>query len=227
MLIPSELPKGDGYEFASIYKPKLGVGGYYFDFIDFGDGEFAFCIGDISGKGIAAALLMANFQANFQTLINQRAPLDQFIRALNTSVNRITLGDKFITFFVGQYDQKTQILRYVNAGHNPPALAIKNKVQLLDKGCMFLGSFEQIEDIEIGEVKITEEAMLLMYTDGLTDIQNAAGDFVDEDFGLEFVHRNYQLSAEDFNNKLLEIIANFSDNADYPDDFTVLTCKIY
>ena len=227
MLIPSTLPKGNGYEFASIYRPKLTIGGDYFDYIDFKDGEFAFCIGDISGKGIAAALLMSNFQANFQSLISQRAPLDQFIQALNTSVNRITLGDKFITFFVGKYDQKTQILRYVNAGHNPPALAIDGKVVLLNKGCTFLGSFDHIEQIEIGEVKIDNEAMLLMYTDGLTDIKSPDGEFVDEDFGKEFVRRNYKLSAEAFNDKLLQILENFGGTDIFPDDFTVLTCKIY
>ena len=80
MLIPNDLPHKDCYELASIYKPHLGVGGDYFDFIEFTDGKIVFCVGGISGKGIAAALLMANFQANFHTLINKRTNLDEFIR---------------------------------------------------------------------------------------------------------------------------------------------------
>ena len=72
MLIPKVLPTKSCYELASIYKPHYGVGGDYFDFIEFDDGKIVFCVGDISGKGVAAALLMANFQANFHTLINKR-----------------------------------------------------------------------------------------------------------------------------------------------------------
>ena len=90
MLIPQVLPSNDRINFDSIYVPKFSIGGDYYDCIQFKDNKLAFCIGDISGKGIGAALLMANFQANFQSLIRQRVPLDQFIEQLNSSVNQIT-----------------------------------------------------------------------------------------------------------------------------------------
>ena len=122
MLIPAELPHDKKYEFASIYRPHLGVGGDYFDVINFNEHRFAFCVGDISGKGVAAALLMANFQANFHSLIRKNYPLDDFVRALNESVIRITHSEKFITFFVAEYNTKTRELKYINAGHNPPIL---------------------------------------------------------------------------------------------------------
>jgi len=104
MLIPAELPHGNKYEFSSIYKPQLGVGGDYFDVIQFDEDRIAFCVGDISGKGVAAALLMANFQANFHSLIRKQYPLDDFVKALNESVLRITHSEKFITFFVAEYN---------------------------------------------------------------------------------------------------------------------------
>jgi sigma-B regulation protein RsbU (phosphoserine phosphatase) len=228
LLIPQKLPSCDNYEFASIYKPHFGVGGDYFDFIEFPDGKIVFCVGDFTGKGLSAALLMANFQANFHTLINKQADLDEFIRDLNQSVNLITQGDRFITFFIAEYNTHTRNIRYVNAGHNPPILVSKDRLLPLNKGCIMLGSYATIPEIEIGECHIIEEeAIILAYTDGLTDIRNSAGDFVDEDLLYQFVRDNFLLGAEEFNERLLGILDAFRGEENYPDDFTVLTCKIH
>ena len=228
LLIPQKLPSCRNYEFASNYKPHFGVGGDYYDFIEFPDGKIVFCVGDFTGKGLSAALLMANFQANFHTLINKQAELDEFIRDLNTSVNLITQGDRFITFFIAEYDTRTRIIRYVNAGHNPPILVSKNRLLELNKGCIMLGSYAKIPGIEIGECRVDEdEAIILAYTDGLTDIRNSAGDFVDEKLLYRFVQENFQLSAEHFNHGLLTMLDTFRGEENYPDDFTVLTCKIH
>jgi sigma-B regulation protein RsbU (phosphoserine phosphatase) len=154
MLIPKQLPFTTNYELASIYRPVMSVGGDYFDFIEFAGGKIVFCIGDFTGKGLAAALLMANFRANFHTLINKRTALDEFIRDLNQSVNLITLGDRFITFFIAENDLNSRQLQYVNAGHNPPLLVTKNGMTQLDKGCIMLGSYAKIKDIEIGNCTI-------------------------------------------------------------------------
>jgi sigma-B regulation protein RsbU (phosphoserine phosphatase) len=227
LLIPSNLPSCEHYELASIYKPHLGVGGDYFDFIELENDRFAFCIGDISGKGIAAALLMANFQAHFQSLIHERRTLPELVRSLNQSVLRITNGDKFITFFVAEYDLRLQTLSYVNAGHNPPAMAMNGKIHRLDKGCTILGAFQELPRLEVGELYVDNEALILAYTDGLTDIRNEEGEFMDEAYGYDFLLRNHMLSAGMFNEKLLEEIEQFKGAESYPDDFTVLTCKIY
>ena len=227
LLIPAQLPRCEHYELASIYKPHLGVGGDYFDFIELENDRFAFCIGDISGKGVAAALLMANFQAHFQSLIHERRSLADLIIALNQSVLRITNGDKFITFFVAEYDLRMQTLSYVNAGHNPPAMAMNGKIFRLDKGCTILGAFQELPRLEVGELYIDNEALILTYTDGLTDIRNEEGEFMDEAYGYDFLLRNHMLSAAMFNEKLLEEIDLFKGAESFPDDFTVLTCKIY
>lgn len=227
MLIPKQLPSKDCYELASIYKPHLGVGGDYFDFIEFEDGKIVFCVGDISGKGVAAALLMANFQANFHTLINKRTELDEFIRDLNTSVHLITQGERFITFFIAEYDINTRQLNYVNAGHNPPVLVANGELHLLNKGCTILGSFTELPAFEVGSLKVEEEAVILSFTDGLSDIRNKADEFLSDEIIYDFVQNHYLLSASAFNNKLLEVIERFKGEETYPDDFTVLTCKIF
>lgn len=227
LLIPEVLPKKDCYELASIYKPHLGVGGDYFDFIEFPDGKIVFCVGDISGKGIAAALLMANFQANFHTLINKRATLDEFIRDLNHSVNLITGGDRFITFFIAEYDPQTHHLQYVNAGHNPPVVVNKEQVQLLETGCTILGSFPKLPKVDIGKLTLHGDSIILCFTDGLTDLRNEAGDFLSDELLYEFTLSNAHLPAGKFNDLLMDRIEIFKGKQVFPDDFTVLTCRIF
>lgn len=227
LLIPSSLPKNERYELASIYKPHHGVGGDYFDFIAFDDGTLAFCVADISGKGIAAALLMANFQSKFHNLINKRSALDVFVKKLNESIFEITNGEKFLTFFIAEFNTKTNELRYVNAGHNPPLLIMDGENILLDKGCTILGSFVELPMVEIGYEQVDKEAIILTYTDGLTDIKNGKGDFYNEDLLMAFALDSYSCSAEAFNTKLLKTIDDFKGEQIYPDDFTVLTCKIF
>lgn len=228
MLIPKRLPHTNRYEFGSIYKPRFSVGGDYFDFLEFEDGKIVFCIGDFTGKGLAAALLMANFQANFHTLIARRLELNEFIREMNRSVNRITGGEKFITFFIAEYDVYGRHLKYVNAGHNPPILISSRQKLVLDKGCIMLGSYPEIQEIEIGYCTIEgEEAMILTYTDGLTDIQNGDGQYFTEEHLSDFVNIHYRDSAGEFNKKLMAYIDQFRGKENIPDDFTVLTCKVY
>jgi len=227
LLIPKSLPSKACYDLSSIYKPQMGVGGDYFDFIEFDDGKIVFCIGDISGKGVSAALLMANFQANFHTLIAKREALDEFIHDLNKSVNLITEGNWFITFFIAEYDVPNQQLRYVNAGHNPPVVATVDDFFLLDKGCTMLGSFTELPEVEVGECEIREDAMILAYTDGITDLRNKNEEFFSEQMLYKFVKANYDLSATEFNRRLMERIEAFKGDRKYPDDFTILACKVF
>ena len=179
MLIPKKLPISKNYEFDSIYKPKLGVGGDYFDYIQFDDGKLVFCVGDFTGKGVSAALLMSNFQANFHTLINKRTALDPFIRDLNNTVFRLTEGERFITFFIAEYDIYSHSLTYINAGHNPPFLLNGNRLIELKDGCILLGPFPEIPHIDTGFVELDKDvpSMILTYTDGITDIMNEAGEY--------------------------------------------------
>jgi sigma-B regulation protein RsbU (phosphoserine phosphatase) len=227
MLIPDEFPQNDKYEIGSIYKPHSNVGGDYIDFFKFGHDKFAFCIADISGKGVAAAMLMANFQAIIQSLIYQFRDLETFIFALNEIVHkRITKSDKYITFFIGEVDLKKQQLKYINAGHYPPILCKNKKITRLDKGCTVIGAFEKMPKIEEMIIDLNEDSLILTFTDGLTELKNKEGDFLQDKQIEEFVCKNNKLPIKDFNKKLLKEIDEFKASKNYEDDIAILTCKV-
>jgi len=226
-LVPSRLPAGKNYQLSSIYKPHFAVGGDYYDVVEFPDGQIAFCIADITGKGVSAALLMANFQANFHALISRRPSLEEIVHELNAAMWRVTQGDKFITLFLAKYDVASRTLHYVNAGHTPPLLLSKGEVIPLRNGCTSLGWLPELPFLEIGGICLTDEALIFTYTDGLTDVRNKAG----EDFGepnlIEFLRHHSELSAKELNTSLLAHIDIFREREPYPDDITVLTCRVF
>lgn len=227
MLIPERFPVRDEYEIDTIYKPKLGVGGDYIDFKEFDDGKLVFCIGDFAGKGVSAALLMANFQANFHTLIKKRTDLKKFVREINDAVYQITQGERFVTFFVGEYDRKKHQLRYINAGHPPPILIHDQGIKLLTEGTLVLGSIDELPMLDVGTVDLPSQALICTFTDGLTDLQNPAGEVLDEDILYNWARRQHGRSAASFNRSLQVFLDEFRQYNDYPDDLTVLTCRIF
>ncbi|MCH2043574.1 MAG: PP2C family protein-serine/threonine phosphatase [Saprospiraceae bacterium] len=230
MLIPNNtrLPKNEEYEFSGIYQPHKGVGGDYYDFLEVGDREISFCIADISGKGIAAALLMSNFQANLQSLVHRKyLSVRKFTNRLNTLVYRATGGEKFITFFIARYHLKKKRLRYLNAGHNPPLMYSKGKIHRLDQGCTILGAFSKIPNVEFGEIYLDDDALFLLYTDGLTDLQNEEGEYFDESHLERFLQEYNHLDVGTLNSTLMSVIHKFKGENDFPDDISVLTGRIF
>ena len=227
MLIPEFLPVEDKFVLSKIYKPHSNIGGDYLDYIRFDQDRFAFCIADISGKGVSAALLMANFQAMIQSLIFQYRDLETFVFALNQSVYRITKSDRYITFFVAEIDTKQRILRYVNAGHYPPILKMNGTLRRLDTGCSFIGAFEKLENIKEEKIQLTDEAMIVSFTDGLPDLRNGKDEYFGDNKLEEFVNHNSKLDPEKFNAKLLIEIDKYREDNEIADDIAVLTCKIY
>jgi sigma-B regulation protein RsbU (phosphoserine phosphatase) len=109
----------------------------------------------------------------------------------------------------------------------PPVLAMEGKVQRLTKGCTVLGAFEELPEVEEGCITIAEEALILLFTDGLTELRNETGDFLDHNFENDFILANYRLSATEFIDKMLKELELFSGKAGFGDDFTVLSCKIF
>jgi sigma-B regulation protein RsbU (phosphoserine phosphatase) len=227
MLIPSDLPNNDVIEMASVYLPHHDIGGDYYDCLEISETELLFCIGDISGKGIAAALLMANFQANLRGEVSKLDNLGEFVQYLNVKVNQITKGEKFITLFIGVYDSETRILRYVNAGHNPPLLLKDGTIIELDKGCTLLGMFEALPVMRIGKEKIPEGAVLINYTDGLIDFENGKGEYFSQERLESFLISNGELKMEDFNKGLLKYVSDFKGEGLFIDDITILSCRFF
>ena len=174
MLIPkkSSLPKTSAIAVSAFYHPHFEVGGDYFDFIQMDNNEFGFCIADVSGKGISAALLMSNFQATLRALFTREIPLNILIEKLNERVLSNANGEKFITMFLGRCNLKTRELEYVNAGHNPPLLYDVNsgKLTFLSSGCVGLGMLDVIPFILKGYIELNPNIKLLCYTDGLVEL---------------------------------------------------------
>ena len=227
MLVPSTMLNDAAIETAAFYKPHKDIGGDYYDFIRLSDDEVVFCISDISGKGVPAALLMANFQANLRAIVARNYALDTVVDLLNRKVGEITKGEKFITLFIAKYNFRTRVLQFVNAGHNPSILSSKMGVQLLDKGCTILGMFDVLPFINIGEVIVEPGALLINYTDGLTEAANDAGDLFDIEGLLGFIESNHQAPLIQFNTQLVEHINIYKGSDDFDDDLTLLSIRFH
>ncbi|MDA3780702.1 MAG: SpoIIE family protein phosphatase [Bacteroidales bacterium] len=174
MLIPeeSQLPNNEKIKVSTFYHPHSEVGGDYYDFLSLNKNKIGFCIADVSGKGISAAILMSNFQANLRALFTPDSPLSEIVTKLNKTVLTAAKGEKFITLFIGRYDSQTSKLEYINAAHNPPFLYdIDNKkLSALKDGCVGMGMLDEIPTIQSGEITINHPSKLFCYTDGLVEI---------------------------------------------------------
>ena len=180
MLIPSatSMPKFPNIDIASYYSPHFEVGGDYYDVIPLSPTELGFCIADVSGKGISAALLMSNFQANLRALFTSEIPLPDFVTRLNSRIMATAQGEKFITLFIGRYNCNTRTLEYINAGHNPPIMYNINnqEIKYLEKGCVGIGMLDEIPLINVGQQQIEPNTKIVCYTDGL--VERAEGEKV-------------------------------------------------
>ena len=226
-LIPDNLPQGDKFEIDMYYKPHFNIGGDYIDFIQFNDDRFAAVIADISGKGVAAALLMSNFQAMLKSLIFQYRDLETFVFALNQAVYRITKSDKFITFFIAEIDTSKRIMRYINAGHYPPILYNNGEMVELKSGSTVIGAFEKLPFLNEEEIKLAADSLLFCFTDGLVDIQNENGDYFDETQLKSFIDINKDKTSAEFNKLLINSLESFKGEKEYVDDIAMLTTKVF
>ncbi len=179
MLVPdlNKFPGHPKIEVEGFYLPHFEVGGDYYDIFELNHREVGFCIADVSGKGISAALLMSNFQANLRALFVSSIHLTDVVTILNERIISSVHGEKFITLFIARYNAETNELRYINAGHNPPLLYDKEKKEsvYLKEGCIGLGMMDTIQTIEEGDVLIENNSKLLCYTDGLIEAAEKQG----------------------------------------------------
>lgn len=224
MLIPENdtLPQNKYIHFSAFYHPHFSVGGDYYDCIALNDKELGFCIADVSGKGISAAILMSNFQANLRALFTDEIQLDQLVTRLNERVMASAKGEKFLTLFIGKYNTRANELNYINAGHNPPILyeKKKDKISMLRKGCVGMGMLDDIPKIEMGRYAIGEPSKLLCYTDGLVELVDETG----VEFGTENIEK-YLTNPRSIQEDIQAIIKGqriLSGNQAIFDDITML-----
>jgi sigma-B regulation protein RsbU (phosphoserine phosphatase) len=227
MLIPSELPSTEFLSVAGYYRPHGGIGGDYYDFITLDENNVAFCICDVSGKGISAGMLMANFQAQLRSLLNKYDCLEQLVDHLNHKLFEITKGERYITMFLGLYNVNNRKLRYVSAGHNPTLVHSNGEIINLDLGCTILGAFHSLPKITPGEVILEHNALVMCYTDGLTELENDHG----EQFGLdklnEFLFKNAHLDVNEIIEKLKETMESFRGEKNFNDDVSLLLNRFF
>ena len=185
MLIPTEerLPSNEHIGMHAFYHPHFDVGGDYYDVIRLNDKELGFCIADVSGKGISAAILMSNFQANLRALFTEGIPLVKLLGRLNERVLNSAKGEKFITLFIAKYNYENRELNYVNAGHNAPLLyhTSSKKIVHLSSGCVGMGMLDELPFVNDKTIHMDERSKLLCYTDGLVEVLNESG----VEFGTE------------------------------------------
>ena len=227
MLIPSVLPNNKKLEMHAFYMPHHSIGGDYYDYIPINKDEFVVCMADVSGKGIAAALLMANVQAVLRTLARQTTNLKELVLELNQRVMEITNGDKFITLFLAKYHLKTRNLTYINAGHNPPVMFANGEIKLLESGTTILGAIEHLPFVNEGSLILPKNTVVMTYTDGLTDLESESGEYFEMERLKIFVKQHAHLNMTDFNEQLLQKIKAFKGEQEYTDDVSVLSYRIF
>jgi sigma-B regulation protein RsbU (phosphoserine phosphatase) len=228
MLIPDSLPDNERIQMAAVYLPHRNVGGDFYYYLPLSANEFIFGIADISGKGIGAALLMANFQAHVKALSKTASlNLKMFVKQLNENMLEITRGDKFMTMFLGRYNYNSRKLTYINCGHNPSVLYTNGESQLLSEGCTILGMFDELPFINLGTVDVPPDSVIINYTDGVTDLENEKGLHYSTDHMVHHLQRNSELSMREFVKGIMNEIYEFKGPMEYVDDISVLGLKIY
>ncbi len=229
MLFPRELPNDSSLEMAAEYIAHQEIGGDYYDFVRINEQEVAFCIADVSGKGVSAALLMSNFQANLRTLLHRSESLGELVRELNNKVNETAQGERFITLFVAKYNTVAKNFNYVNAGHNPPLLLDKGgSITSMKIGTTGLGMVDDLRKVKEGVMNIEPGTVLLCYTDGVVEQENET----DEEFGVqrlkEILQRDgHKRSMKEVNAVILKSVREYKGAKDYVDDIALLACRIF
>ncbi|WP_234794926.1 PP2C family protein-serine/threonine phosphatase [Hymenobacter arizonensis] len=227
MLFPRTLPNDSHLCIERSYVPHTEIGGDYYDVVEIDEHRLLLCVADVSGKGVPASLLMSNFQAGLRTLLRQGVELATIVPELNHLLFRNSGGEKFITAFLGIYDRRSRRLQYVNAGHNDPMLITDDTaVQLLKHGTVMLGIMEDLPMLRVGEVEIPQHSLLLLYTDGLTEVFDQENNEFGEEGVLTVLQRNRYLPLAQLHQELLRTIDEFSSqDSQFADDVTILSCR--
>jgi sigma-B regulation protein RsbU (phosphoserine phosphatase) len=229
-LFPQKLPFVKGLDFAGYCRPAQGVGGDYYDFIHLATGSLGIAVGDVSGKGIAAALMMASLQASLRgQTIKPCDTLSEMIHHINGLVYEASAANRYATFFYAQYDPVTRKLRYVNAGHNPPMLRRKKgddyEFLRLEEGGTVIGVFPDFPYKET-EIELQSGDVLVAFTDGISEAMNHAEEEFDEERLMEAIRNCPAGSAATISSYILERVDAFTAGADQHDDMTIVIVRL-
>jgi sigma-B regulation protein RsbU (phosphoserine phosphatase) len=228
-LFPQELPAVAGLDYDGACRPALGVGGDYYDFLLLPNDHFGIAIGDVSGKGISASLLMASLQASLR---GQAIQGTHDLAGLMSNVNRLVYDasaeNRYATFFYAQYEPATRRLAYVNAGHNPPMILrqVNNgfEVSRLEIGGVVVGLLRDFPYSQ-GCVTLEPGDLLIAFTDGISEAMNPAEEEWGEEQLLEVAQSCSDLSAAGMIKRLMDAADTFAAGAKQHDDMTLVIIK--
>jgi len=223
-LLPAAMPQTSGVQLASSWQPANGVGGDCFDALTF-TGGVGLTIADVAGKGVPAALLMSNLQAAVRAFAQEGAAPGSVCTSVNRLLCRNMAAGRFITFCYARIDIAARKLTYANAGHNPPLLVhASGEIDKLSPGGTVLGVFAE-STYEQGDFTISTGDRLILYTDGITEGRNPAGEEFGDDRLADSASRHRALPAEDMLAAMLRDIEGFNGGV-YEDDATLIVAAV-
>lgn len=235
-LYPKQVPQTRGLELLATCNPARMVSGDYYDYLALDNARIALAIGDVAGKGISAALLMATVQASLRTQVksclesspagsNNGGPSTaRLVSLLNQQLYAFTAPEKFATFCFAIYDDETGLLTYTNAGHPPPVLIRGNRVERLETNGMVVGAFAFAE---YGESRLQLEPgdLLVWFTDGITEAENEYGEMFGEERLCDLLRRHAWRNPQEIVETVLEAVIQWTAMPDAMDDMTLLVAR--
>lgn len=239
-LFPQILPPMSTLDYAGMCMPANGVGGDYYDFLELGDTRLAIAVGDVSGKGISSALLMASLQGMWRSHAFLRSnEVSNMMAELNHFLFASTDKKRFVTFFSGVYDDSSRRLTYVNAGHNPPMILRTDlsgisehwqphaacQVRRLEASGIVLGVLPNAAYTE-STVDLFPGDVLVCFTDGVTEAVNANGEEFGEERVLSLVASHLNLPAVELQDLILENVRTFAGPQPQHDDITLAVLRV-
>lgn len=225
-LLPKKISTLTNFEIAAYNKSARMVGGDYYDIIKLDENRILFAIADVSGKGVPAALLMANIQAFLKSICKMNLSLDASTNLLNDLVAENTTMGSFITFFWGILDNQNKQLTYVNAGHNPPLLIRDNKIIKLKKGGMILGVMQTMIPYVSETIQLFENDSIILFTDGITEAMNLKWEEFSDERLETLALQHSHLNASDLLSVIRKNVEDFTLSAEQSDDITSMVIKV-
>jgi sigma-B regulation protein RsbU (phosphoserine phosphatase) len=227
-LFPQRLPSVPGLDYCGRCRPAREVGGDYYDFLALPGGRLGIAIGDVSGKGIGAALMMASLEASLRALALVTHDLAEIMQRVNSLVHEASSASRFATLFYAEYDSGSRELSYVNAGHNPPVILRGSgaacKVFRLETGGPVVGLLKKC--YRRGSFSLEPGDMIVLFTDGVSESMNARDEEWGEDRLIEFAKTCQGLPASEAITKILAAAEEFAAGASQHDDMTLVVMRI-
>ncbi len=224
--LPQNIPDTPGLDIGARSRFSLEVAGDYFDVIALPDGRTVIALGDVSGKGAGAALIMANLQASLRALVKVNADLTDLVGSVNDIICQNTPVEEYITFVIGVFDPAVSTFTYINAGHNPPVVFRNNdENEELDVGGVILGVIPGYE-YSVGTVRLKERDRIFFYTDGISEAMNDVGEEFGEDRISQFIAGRNNMPCEELVEHLENEVLKFHGKPNLDDDCTMVLARV-